>query len=633
MPKKDTSTDVEEKAKTEVVETDLAKNAGKEKDSTKKPKKKKWKLIIALSIIAVLLIASGVTSFMIKRNPSSVFKSAINKGYKDFSKELNDLDDAIKDLQKELDYEGARVYDMNISFKGGTFKDLESSSINLKLGLDNKDKKVEISGELKDDGKILADGAAFIKDDTAYLYSDSILNGGVIVKEDIDDFIAENIGFSLKNASVSDIVDGLVDNDVLNTDIDEETADKIKYFTDKKLTEIFDKKLIDKIAKDGKNALIKSINKDNLEKTEETIEINDLSVNTYKYTYVINESSLKDFMKTFSETLKNDKDFIDNVAKLTGVDKKDIKDLLNELGDKDNYENVPKAEFSIYTTKTLLTPVRYELVIDNFVVSYSEYKKNFSLLLAPTKGNEKIELSGVPNGKTTDVKLEYNINKNKGTILEGTINKNDKKEKNFEFTMNTESISKLSNSSDDIPSMKIKYSYRWNKKESYSKIDFGDLYSMTSETKFESDDKTTGQEIIDLNLTKDNAKSFGIDLSDIGLDEITGKIIIDITYTKGGTIADYNVNDADNINDLEDDYEQKVKENVESFMNDFKESNMFKFFSNLNIKIPTDTSSNSSNSNDNNSDLSIYDDDDCFDAYLDNDNYNSYVDYYNDYCR
>lgn len=543
------STENVEKKQIQEVEKEnviVEENLNEDKNNNQEGKKRNVLGVVLIAAIIIILVI-GLGYKVVSNNPTNILKNSINNAYKDFKDELKDYDKKKNDFNITKD-----TFKINgdIELSGDYFKDLKDNKISFVAGLDYPNKLIEGEATLEEDGKNLLNATVWNKDDKLYIKSNNLFDNTYVM----DDFNFE------EEFDLSELED-------LMEEMNEVSTDDIDY-----------------LVKEFKDALIKSLDKDEMTKEKETIDINDISVKTTKISYNIDKTSTKELMTSLSDILVENDEFVSKLAKLTDVEKNDIKDSLKELKDKENYEDMPKGEFNVYLTGINNKAVKIELKLDTVTLSYSNYKDNVYALISEKQSNTKIEVIGKTEKKVTDIEVKYNKEK----IATLTVRQFDEEGIDLDYNINIEDI-----------------------------IEAKGSLKITSKEK----SKTEYEGVIELSI---NGNIDGEDL-DFG-------IKMNYTIKTGEKIADYDTNEAI----PEDDITEEDKKKLEDALEELKNSGFGTLFKDLSLDLPTDDNNNDKNNdknNDNNDELDIYDDYECWNAYYKDENWDgTYKEYYNEYC-
>lgn len=344
-------------------------------DFTSKSKKKKM-LIPIVTIVAVILAAiGGVLFYTFNKKPEAIMKDAINDAYKDFSKALKEYEenainfDILKDSFKMSG---------ELSVGGDLLKGLENDKIKVEVGLDAANEKFEASAILTEKNKNLLDATVFGKNGKLYIKSNNLFDNTYYIDDyDFEDYF----DFSEYESMMSEIKMPSADD-------------------------------IDSIVKSLKNAIIKSLDKDEMKKSKEEIKINGTKVKTTKITYTIDEKSTEKFVKSMIKEIKKDDSLLEKIAEITDMDVSDLEDAIDEAQDAinegDAFKGMGKGKFSIYTAGLKQDVVRVELVADGVTIGYSDYKDNFYFEVTSKDDDVNFEIVGETKKDVTTIDVKYN---------------------------------------------------------------------------------------------------------------------------------------------------------------------------------------------------------------------------------
>lgn len=517
-------------------------------DFTKNGKKKKMIVPIVIAAIALFLVIGGIVYKTISNNPTNILKDSINNAYKDFKDELKEYDKKKKDFDITKD---SLKISGDVELTGDIFKDLKDDKISFEAGLDYANKLLEGEATLKEDGKDLLNATVFTKDNKIYLKSNNLFDNTYL----LDDFDFDS-EFDLE------------DYELAMQEVNNISTDDIDY-----------------LVKEFKDALIKSLNKDEMTKEKETIEINDLTVKTTKISYNIDKSSTKELLTSLSNILSENDEFLSKLAKMTDTEKSDIKDALKELKDSDNYDDIPKGELNVYTTGVTNKVVKTELKLDTITMSYSDYKDNVYILVNEKESNMKLEVIATTEKDITDIEVKLNKEK----IATFTVRQFDEEGIDFDYNINIEN------------EIKAKGSFKVTCKEK-------------SKTEYE------------------GVMEFSIN-AEIDGEEFDFGANINYTIQTKEKIADYDTSKAIEADDMTSEDNEKLEKALEELEN----SNIYSFIEDMNLD---DLINNNDDDYEDNSkdDFNIYEDSECFDDYYEaayeNETWSgTYREYYNAYCK
>ena len=238
--------------------------------------------VIAIAIVIVLLVG-GVTLKVATGTPKAVFKNSINGLYKEVNNAMKEYDNTYEkwDLKENaFQFEG----NMNASFQDGDEK--QSFKLNFEAGIHAKKDQALVGATMTMDGDTM-DAKFLVEDDKLYL-SSSILDEPIDITE-----VASSV-FGMDPEEVSTFMETLssASNNKMNT------------------------KDVEYVTKTIKKAFIKTLDSKQMTKKSAKYEVDGKSVSATKISYEIDESTLKNTIKTMCETLLEDDKFLDKLAGL-----------------------------------------------------------------------------------------------------------------------------------------------------------------------------------------------------------------------------------------------------------------------------------------------------------------------------
>ena len=359
---------------------------------------------IVAAIVVVALLVVGTITKTATSSPKAVFKSNINKAYKEVSDALDDA----KKLKKDFDLEKNALYvtgdvkvDTNIKELEEELGSLKGLSLSFEGGLDLSNEELLAGASIKGDKKSIG-GTVYYKDDTAYVKT-SFLDD--IIKTEMDD-----LGFDFED---------------FKEEYDE-IKDNIKVDYDS----------YDYIAKKFKNALIKSLDSKSMEKTKGTFEVDGKTVKATKVSYVFDKAATKELINKLTEQLLEDDDFLKKVAESTGLEKADVKEAIKEV--KETVKDIDfkgEIKLNVYvkgiTNKAVGFSVEYKE--KEYFSVFQDGKKTEAIFDTHVKSDEygamKVVVLAEEKKKETEVTVKYN----KQTVASLTIRKMDKEEIDLDY--------------------------------------------------------------------------------------------------------------------------------------------------------------------------------------------------------
>ncbi|MGM9834397.1 MAG: hypothetical protein ACI31M_01285 [Bacilli bacterium] len=468
--------------------------------------KRKKKLIPIIAIIAVVLAAiGGGVFFYFNSKPKAVMESAINDAYK---KEYGDLSKFFKDLEENsLDYDifnDTLKVSGEVSVGGELLKGLENNTIKFDLGIDVKNEMFEGTAILTEKNKDLIDATVFGKNGKLYMKSNSLLNGVYY----IDDFDFE---------------------DVLDLSELEDMMNQVNLPKAKE---------IDKIVESIKNAVIESLDEDEMEKSKDEIKINNEKINATKITYTIDEKSTEKFVKSMLKQLKKDDDLLESIANIANIDVSELESALEEAEDSidGSFEGMGKGKLNVYTTGVSNDFAMIELVTDSVKISYGSHKDNGCFVIKAESDDEEIKFEILSETKKDITTVEVNYNDD--TLATFTVRAFNSNYLDLDYDIN-------------IP-------------EEIAGDEYSAKGSLKVTSEKDGDNKVSGvfEFSIDANIAGES-----LDLS--------GKL--DYAVEVGADIADYNTKNAKDTDDMTEEDAKKLQD----ALTELEDTEIFKFISEL----------------------------------------------------
>ncbi len=257
--------------------------------------------IVTVAVVAVILVG-GVILSIASSTPKSVFKNAINNVYKGANLAIDGYETYLEeyDLTKNaLLVSGDFAIDTNMEDFDGY--GLNKVSLGFNAGIDYKNEVVSFGANLKGNKESVKLDAQMIENEfyiTSSLFKE-------VLKLDSD--VVSELGIE-------------VDFEELK-----EEFEKVQKEYDT------DPETYDYLVKTIKNALVKSIDSEYMEKEKDEIDVLDKELKVTKYSYILDEDAIQDLVEKAAEYLLEEEDFAKTFADAMGVEKKTVKDLLKEL--------------------------------------------------------------------------------------------------------------------------------------------------------------------------------------------------------------------------------------------------------------------------------------------------------------
>lgn len=328
------------------------------------------------------------------------------------------------------------------------------------------------------------------------------------------------------------------------------------------------------IVKELKDALLNSLNDDDFtqEKVELTINGNKYDVN--KITYKINQANMMKLGTSLSKQLLNNDNLLNKLVQISGLNKDDIKSALEEMQETDFYEDIEnEIEFNIYTAGLTNSFVGAELTNESAMVAYYNYKDNAYVNVQSKDDDWQVEVVSKKEKDVYNVTVNYNSDNKKEEIAKLTVRSFTEEEIDLDYEINYDDV-------DLKGTLKITFN-KVSDKEVNGNINFS----------------ISGKD------EDGNNQDAGIKLS--------------YKITTGEKIADIKTSNALSSSDLTEEELTKIQNKIE----ELKDTSIYKYIESF---LPDEE--------DYGTGTDIYDDDECWDKYMDSDYSSSYSDYYEEYC-
>lgn len=256
--------------------------------------------IVTVVAIAVVLVVAVVIS-AVSTTPKSVFKSSINKAYKGANVAIESYETYLDkyDLTKHaISFTGDLAIDTNIE---DMEYDISKMKFTYDTGIDYKNEILNAGAKITNNKESVTVNAQVIKNE---LFIKSSLFDEVLK---LDSELTENLGLD-------------IDFEALKEDMEEMQKE---YDTDPETYEY--------LVKTIKDAFVKSMNSEYMEKEKDEIEVLNKEIKVTKYSYIIDEDAAQDLVEKVAEYLLNEEDFTKKLAAATGEEKSDVKTTLKEM--------------------------------------------------------------------------------------------------------------------------------------------------------------------------------------------------------------------------------------------------------------------------------------------------------------
>lgn len=387
---------------TPVVENIPATPAAPVAEPAKKSAKKFILPCILVGVLVVLLVA-GIVVKSIMSSPKRVFTNVINSTYKEVSTTLKELDEFYKPDKEAVEFGASIKVDTNLDPKELDLPegidlskiDFSKLEVNGKFGLDIPNEEVMAEANIKGSSETIG-AKAYVKGDKIY------------IKPTFYDKVIE---FNMAEGEIdfSDIKKELEKTDEVDIDL----------------------MLYDSILAAVTDAFTNALDKDAMSKESAEIDVLGKEVKVTKNSYKINDKSVQKLVKGTVENLLNDKKFVKNLAKATGLEEDKIKDALKEA--KKNASNIKVGSVivvNVYTKGLLNKPVGFDINMDK--VKLISWYTNGGNIEAEINAGKKIKLSVEEGKKESEAKLTYDGKK----IATATIRSFDEEAVDFDYEIN-----------------------------------------------------------------------------------------------------------------------------------------------------------------------------------------------------
>jgi len=339
--------------------------------------KGKNKILILLIAVVVLLIG-GILGYKYYTNkPQNLYKNALNTLYKKASEMLKENEE--KSIQYTFDNTIMVDGDLKLNTNIPELSEYTKQTYGFRFGLDIKNEKGEFGVSVKENENKIIEFLGYIIENKIYLKSEKIFDK-IIYQENEEDLF----DFS----------------EIEKLDIKREDLDYLI------------KVIIENISK--------SVEKENLSKSNETIKFNNEDLKVTKSTLLLNESSMYNISLGIIDGLKEDDKALEILAKFSQENKEDIKNTLNSVNKEENpFENMEEIKVNIYTKGFMNEVIGFNVVCENKeIISFIEKSKIKELNINIEKVNIKV------NGK--DNLYQGKIINEKEEIINFAIESNQK---------------------------------------------------------------------------------------------------------------------------------------------------------------------------------------------------------------
>ena len=377
-----------------------------EKIETKLVRKRKLKIkpliIIIMIVLGIVMIASLLfTYFRFINDPTKIFTKTINSVYDEFHNNLDLLIETERSYFNFDDYSESIEADIKVDGSFMNFKDLKNNTFKVTYGADIKNDLVFYGAKVLEDDKDILNGTIYLKGTSGYLESNTFFD-------------------NIYSVETGENIFELIDFDQL----------KENYNTNTYSAEDFDNTILE-----IKNALIESLDKNNMKNTQEKLEINDETIKVNKVSYQFTKESTKKFLSSISDILLSKDDVITNISKIIVIDKEELIKTLKDFKEDafyDDFTNEDNFEIAIYTTGFTYRFVKLELIHQDFKFEVSKFKDNTKVTFSDFKNTGVYEINCKIKNEIPTILVTYN----KEQIAKYVIKENDKNKIHIEYELN-----------------------------------------------------------------------------------------------------------------------------------------------------------------------------------------------------
>lgn len=328
-----------------------------------KPKKSSKKfIVIGLIVVGILLLGlGGLLGYKAYvNNPMSLYKGAINKLYNGVSDLLEELDE----IEEFNLAEDSLLLDGDIKLSSNLpLDDYLKYTYDFKLGMDVKNDKFELAASMNENEQEILAAMIYVLNNVFYFDSEQLFDGPLFLTK--EEGIFEDI-----------------DLNELSTEIDY--------------------KKVDKLARKMSDYLINALDEDLFKTKEATIKVDGKDQKITKVIYPLNQDSMYDLVKSILNDIKNDDEFIEIFAELSGVDKAELTSEINETElNKEDFEIEEECEFYLITKGFFVEVIGFGLEADGEVMTYVELKDVSDFKM----DYDGFELSAITKNNVTNGKI------------------------------------------------------------------------------------------------------------------------------------------------------------------------------------------------------------------------------------
>lgn len=432
---------------------------------------------IILGSIIIILVIGCIIGKTIISSPKMVFKTALNRSYNKMSETIDYLDEIsnvydinnkaiIMNADVKFDTDLTELKEQNIDINGMTFGG--------GIGIDVKNEILDINASIKGTKEEITLNAQYIKGIT---YITSNFFEEIIKTEEKDEINFEEIKETLKQ-------------------LENETLTNPKDY--------------DYIIKTLKDALVKSLKSEYMDKDKVKIDVLDNTIKVQKNSFELEEDSMQELIKNITNYLLDDDKFIEKISKLTDTPEDEIKEELKELKKSaKDIETDDEVYINIYTRGLFNSfagiSIEYE---DKEYISLYTDGKNTELIIdnheTSSYSKTKINLTIEKTGKEYDIKGKYNGEK----VLEVRLKEYTEEviDLDYKFIVDNETISGSFYFSGKEAKDNITGNYKFKINYEEEKFGVDGKYSISAKENINkiNTEKAISEDQVDINKIKDN---------------------------------------------------------------------------------------------------------------------------------
>lgn len=329
-----------------------------EVDSKKHLKKKLTIIGIVIGMILVIGVCGLFGYKMYVSSPINLYRGVVDEGYETLSDFIEEIyESETFDLSKDtLVMDGSLKLSTNLE----ELNDYTKHSYKFNLGLDAKNKKLELGGAINEEEKEVISGIMYVLDKTMYISSKQVYDK-VLYQVMEDDIFSE-----------------LMTEEGMELPLTHEEADR----------------LVEKVAK----YINDSFDKSKFKEEKAVVKLDGKDVKVTKVIYPINNDTMYHMTSSILKDMKNDSEFIKLVSKLIGSTTEEVEAMFDGMKvSKDDFAIEEEVDFYLYTKGFFSDVVGFGLEENNDVISYIKVKDKAELVLE----GEEFKFVAKTNGDKT----------------------------------------------------------------------------------------------------------------------------------------------------------------------------------------------------------------------------------------